>query len=69
MKFFLIICSLFLNLVACSSYVGSGEQRYLASKNGPIVVVPAPLTGANLSHFYDLPAQKQATQVNIAPPK
>lgn len=55
-------------LTACSQYASNGEQLYLRSKNGTIVVVPPPLTDSNISHFYDLPPQNQNAQVSIAPP-
>ena len=55
---------------ACSSYYASNtEQRYLHSKNGDNLVVPSPLTTANISHFYDLPPQNQNAKVSIKPPK
>ncbi|MFA6303252.1 MAG: hypothetical protein WC627_09000 [Legionella sp.] len=58
-----------LALSACSSrYSSNGENVYLMSKNGVGVQVPPPLTSAGISHFYDLPAQTQSAQVNIAPP-
>jgi uncharacterized lipoprotein len=58
-----------LSLSACSSkYSSNGEQVYLKSKNGPQLTVPAPLTSANISHFYDLPLQNQDARVGVAPP-
>ncbi|KTD23608.1 Uncharacterised protein [Legionella lansingensis] len=55
-------------LSACSQYAKNGESQYLNSRNGPIVVVPSPLTDSNISHFYDLPPQNQNARVSIAPP-
>ncbi|ARG98040.1 hypothetical protein [Legionella micdadei] len=55
-------------LAACSAYTSNGEKQYLQSRNGPKVVVPPPLTDANISHFYDLPNQTQSAQVGIVPP-
>ena len=49
-----LLLSLVACLAACSSrYDNSGEQRYLASKNGVALVVPAPLTTTNLGYFYN----------------
>jgi uncharacterized lipoprotein len=55
-------------LSACSSpYSSTGENQYLHSRNGNKVVVPAPLTKANLSYFYVLPEQTQNAKVSISP--
>jgi uncharacterized lipoprotein len=63
----IVVVSLFLS--ACSAqYTSNGEQQYLKSRNGVSLVVPPPLTSANMSHFYDLPAQNQDAQVSIEPP-
>ena len=52
-------------LTACSAqYTSNGEQRYLKSRNGPQIVVPSPLTVANISNFYDLPAQNQDARIS-----
>lgn len=60
---------LVLLLCGCSSrYASNGEHLYLGSKNGANLVVPPPLTSSNINHFYDLPAQDKAAEVNIAPP-
>lgn len=64
--FFLIVLSL--GLGACSRYASNGEQIYLKSKNGPALNVPAPLTAANISHFYDLPTPDKDPQISIVPP-
>ncbi|WED42130.1 hypothetical protein [Legionella cardiaca] len=66
-KFGFIILSMSL-LSACSNYASNGESQYLRSKNGPMVMVPPPLTDSNISHFYDLPPQNQNARVSIAPP-
>lgn len=56
-------------LCACASYyTTNGEKQYIQNKNGAPLVVPAPLTGENISHFHDLPEQTQNPKVNIAPP-
>jgi uncharacterized lipoprotein len=66
------IVSLFvlaLLLAACAQqYTGNGEIRYVQSRNGVNIVVPPPLTAANISHFYDLPNQNVNPQVSIVPP-
>ena len=54
---------------ACSThYSSNGETQYLQSRNGEKVVVPPPLSSANISGYYDLPAQNQASRVSILPP-
>jgi uncharacterized lipoprotein len=55
-------------LTSCSRYSSSGESVYLKSHNGPKVTVPSPLSGSNISTFYDLPEQKQDAKINIDPP-
>ncbi len=56
-------------LTACSAqYTSNGEQHYLTSKNGLNLVIPPPLTSANISHFYDLPPQKQRAEIGVTPP-
>lgn len=63
-----VISSLLL-ISACSMHYGSnGETLYLASRNGPNLVVPAPLTDTDISHFYELPNQNQPATVSIVPP-
>lgn len=64
---------LLISFVAClggcsSSFDNSGEQRYLSSKNGVTLEVPAPLTTTNLGYFYNLPPQNQDARVSIKPP-
>lgn len=55
---------------ACTAqYTSNGEQKYMASRNGVSLVVPPPLTSANISHFYDLPPQNQKATVSIKPPR
>ena len=64
-----LLFSLVSCLAACSSrYDNSGEQRYLASKNGATLVVPSPLTTTNLGYFYNLPPQNQDARISIKPP-
>lgn len=54
---------------ACSSrYSSSGEHLYLRSQNGPNLVIPAPLTTENISHFYDLPSVIGNPNISIVPP-
>lgn len=55
-------------LVACGKYSSNGESLYLQSVNGAVVEVPPPLTRANVSDYYNLPAQTQDAKVSIAPP-
>ncbi len=58
-----------LSLVACSSfYASNAETSYLKSRNGVELVVPAPLTTANMGYFYILPLQNQDAKVSIKPP-
>lgn len=63
-----IVIISFLTLTACSKYAGNGDNHYLNSRNSAPLVVPPPLTNANISHFYDLPAQTQSATVSLAPP-
>lgn len=68
MKKILIASIIFISLNACTSpYASTGERQYLKSVNGSQLIVPAPLTEANLTHFYDLPAPTHAA-VKINPP-
>jgi uncharacterized lipoprotein len=56
-------------LAGCSSsYYSNAEEEYLRSRNGEKLVVPPPLTNANISYFYNLPPQTQDARVSIAPP-
>lgn len=57
-------------LSACANrYSSSGDNLYLQSRNGVKINVPSPpLTNANISNFYDLPAQTQDARVSIVPP-
>lgn len=56
-------------LSACSSYYASNaETTYLKSRNGPELIVPPPMTTANMSYFYNLPVQTQQAKVSIKPP-
>ncbi len=64
---FIVLATLALS--ACNSrYSSNGENVYLQSRNGVKIVVPPPLTNANISNFYDLPPQNQDAHVSIAPP-
>ncbi len=64
---FIVLAALALS--ACNSrYVSNGENVYLQSRNGAKIVVPPPLTNANISNFYNLPAQNQDPRVSIVPP-
>ncbi|MFA5959243.1 MAG: hypothetical protein WC785_01845 [Tatlockia sp.] len=63
---FLLLASLCLG--SCAQAISNGEKEYLQSRNGNALVVPSHLSGSNISHFYDLPEQKQSPQANIAPP-
>jgi len=64
-----LVFLLSLLLTGCSTqYTSNGEHQYLQSHNGVRLVVPPPLTTANISDFYDLPPQNQNAQVSIAPP-
>lgn len=65
-KLILLSC---LVLTACSNqYASNGEKYYMHSHNGTELLVPAPLTSSNISHFYDLPAQNQKAAVSVEPP-
>ena len=56
-------------LSGCSSFYSSnGEDQYMTSRNGLLLVVPPPLTRSNIGDFYDLPVQNQNVRVSIAPP-
>ncbi len=56
-------------LSSCANrYASSGEHLYLASQNGTMIVVPAPLTSANIGHLYDLPQQTANPRISIKPP-
>ncbi|WP_298625742.1 hypothetical protein [uncultured Legionella sp.] len=64
---FIVLAALALS--ACNSrYTSNGENVYLHSRNGVQIVVPPPLTNANISNFYNLPPQNQDARVSIAPP-
>ena len=61
-------------LVACLSwsktdYPSNNQDQYLKSTNGATIVVPKPLTNANLSDFYILPFQNQNATVSVLPPE
>ncbi|MBA2709234.1 MAG: hypothetical protein H0U57_01380 [Tatlockia sp.] len=55
-------------LTACSHFATTADKHYLQSRSGSTIAVPSPLTGSNISHFYDLPPQNQNPVVNIRPP-
>lgn len=64
----IIILLLSLLLVSCSNFPSQAEQLYLENTNGAKLVVPHPLTDANISHFYTLPVQEQNPRVSTLPP-
>lgn len=69
MKKILFVSLLPFVLTSCASYYTSnGEKNYLKSRNGPKLVVPAPLTDTDISYFYNLPPQNQDARVSIEPP-
>lgn len=68
MKKFVVLILVVLNCACTSRYASNGEQLYLKSRNGPKLVVPAPLTQGNINHFYDLPDLTQQPLVDITPP-
>ena len=61
---YLCLCSML--LAACAA--NQGSDAYLKSTNGPDLVVPAPLTSANMGYFYKLPPQHQNARIGIEPP-
>lgn len=64
-----VIVALSSIIAGCASYYTSnGEKKYMKSHNGSRLVVPPPLTGGNLSEFYELPTQTQDPKVNIEAP-
>ena len=62
------------HLLCCCSLLSSDEfssnykQAYLHSKNGQYLVIPPPLTDANVSNFYQLPNQTKLAKISIKPP-
>ena len=65
-----IIVLMALFATACTTkYASNGENLYLQSRNGVKLNVPPPLTSANISPFYDLPAQTENARVSVNPPK
>lgn len=63
-----MVLPLFLVSGCGAQYTSNGEQHYMQSKNGRDPVISPPLTGDNISHFYDLPPQNQKASVSIIPP-
>lgn len=65
-----LIFSLFIVLlVSCTTkYATNGENIYLRADNGASLVVPAPLTTDNISHYYDLPQRPENPRVDISLP-
>ena len=57
-------------LQACSSmqYTSNGEKYYLKNRNGANVVVPPPLSAANISSLYNLPPQNTDPRISHVPP-
>ena len=69
MKHVILFTMVTLFLTACSlPYTTNDKQQYASSRNGPVLVVPPPLTRENLSNFYELPAQNGNPKVSVAPP-
>lgn len=67
-KLSFIVCAALI-LSSCSGkYASNGENLYLKSRNGEQLVVPPPLTRANMSDFYNLPPQNQDARVSTTPP-
>lgn len=63
-----ILTSLFIS--SCASYYSSsGEEKYMQAQNGPALTIPSPLSGDNISGFYNLPPQNQNPKVSIKPPQ
>ncbi len=52
-----------------TEFASSDKQQYLGSRNGAPLMVRPPLTSANISDFYNLPAQNQNARISITPPK
>lgn len=69
MKKFLSLAFLCLAIASCSKYATNGDNLYLQSRNGETIVVPKPLTRANISDANDLPEQKQSATVSVEPPQ
>jgi hypothetical protein len=63
-----VLAGLFILSGCTSQYATNDESRVFKSHNGPGLVVPKPLTTANISYFYNLPPQEQDAHVSIAPP-
>lgn len=55
-------------LSSCSNYASNGESLYKKSYNGPKLVVPPPLVGSNINHFYDLSNNDKLGSVSLEPP-
>jgi hypothetical protein len=51
-----LIISSFILLFGCAQQYGPNSYKQSVNDSG--IIVPAPLTSKNISHFYDLPAQK-----------
>ena len=65
-----LLIGCFLCLTACSShYLSNNKQLYAASRNGPRLEIPSPLSGSNMSGFYDLPTPDAVTKVSLSPPQ
>lgn len=68
MKKILSLVILCLAGTSCSKYATNGDNLYMQSRNGEKIVVPKPLTRANISDANDLPEQNQNANVSIEPP-
>lgn len=53
--------------VACS-VTSEGERSYKRAQQGRGLVVPSPLSKANVEHEYDLPYIKENASIDIKPP-
>ena len=65
----ILMASLAIAACSASKYASSADKQYINSKNGNNINVPAPLSGENISHFYDLPNSGEKNPVSIVPPK
>ena len=53
--------------VACS-VASEGERAYKRAQQGRALVVPSPLSKANVEHEYDLPYVRENASIDIKPP-
>ena len=71
----ILVCVVAQALTGCSliphteEFASNYKSAYLHSKNGQNLVIPKPLSDANLSDFYQLPNQSASVLViSIKPP-